>query len=145
MEQEENQSPPYTLHVGMLKNIDLNLYPKEKTHYLAYALQFGLKPPSKATMMRSERRNMIKSGTKKAAEATGRLTNVDPTLIRIKKKGFTVPDRFGEKIIAKNLRGGRRRGGMRNRGKGHQKVAVKNPVVLPGRVIPSRKPISLPV
>ena len=37
----------------MLKTINLDDYPAHRTHYLAYALQFGTKPPSVATMNRS--------------------------------------------------------------------------------------------
>jgi len=40
----------------------LNLYPANKTHYLAYALQYGLELPSVKTMKRCENRNQKKSG-----------------------------------------------------------------------------------
>lgn len=50
---EENlfqQQPTVKLHLGLLNNINLALYPKEKTHYLAYALQHGQELPSAASM-----------------------------------------------------------------------------------------------
>jgi hypothetical protein len=56
----------HKLHVGMLKDLDLEVYPPFRTHYLAYALQFGLKLPSVATMNRCEKRNQQKAGVDKA-------------------------------------------------------------------------------
>ena len=56
----------HTLHIGMLKDINLGNFPEQRTHYLAYALQFGLKLPSVKTMNRCEGRNRGKAGSDKA-------------------------------------------------------------------------------
>ena len=47
----------FKLHIGMIKDVNLNLYPPNRLHYLIFALQHGLKPPTVASMDRSEKRN----------------------------------------------------------------------------------------
>lgn len=85
---EENlfqQQPTVQLHLGLLNNINLALYPKEKIHYLAYALQHGQEIPSIATMNTSEAGNKVKSGAEKASTVTARKSNLSkgpPILIR---------------------------------------------------------------
>lgn len=107
----------------MLKGINLSLYPKEKTHYLAYALQFGLKLPTPSTMRRSERKNMVKNGAAKAANVTGR--GLVGVFRHIGKKVFVLPNRFGDKtnLSALNARYNifRARGRGRGKGKGNNK------------------------
>jgi hypothetical protein len=82
---------PRKLHVGLLEGINLTHYPANKTHYLAYALQYGLKPPSVKTMNRCEAKNQKKSGADKAQKITGRLAAVSM------RRKFNVPDKFGPK------------------------------------------------
>lgn len=79
----------------MLKDINLANFPKERTHYLAYALQFGLKLPSVKTMDRCEGRNRKKAGTDKADEITGRVTIISQRPKR--KNPFTITTRYGDK------------------------------------------------
>ena len=77
--------------MGLLEGVDLNLYPANKTHYLAYALQYGLELPSVKTMKRCENRNQKKSGAEKAQQVTGRIA-----IVR-RKRAFVLPDKYGPK------------------------------------------------
>lgn len=129
-EDQDRGQAPFKLHVGMLHNIDLSLYPKERTHYLTYALQFGLKPPSAATMNRSQARNKIKKGSDVADTATKRI----PARImqrRIAKLRFLLPNKFGPQP-------------SRPRARAMNIKATKSIAYRPWRAIPGRKPISLP-
>ena len=121
----------------MLKDLNLDHYPKEKTHYLAYALQFGLKPPSNATMRRSEKKNQVKAGVNKKEDDTG----VHQLFMR-KKRGFRVPLRY-DKDVFKDRRFRRRNRLINNTRKKVKKGKVK-PAYKKGMVFPPRKPISIP-
>jgi hypothetical protein len=102
----------------MLKGINLALYPKERTHYLAYALQFGLKPASKTTMDRSERKNNNKSKVNKI-EGDASYLNVAAIQQR-KRKLFVLPNRFGD-LVGRRRLNIRARGIRRGRGVGRGK------------------------
>ncbi len=118
VQEQSTQQTHVPLHLGLLKDINLDLYPKERTHYLAYALQNGLQPPSVISMNRSEARNQRKSGADKANQATGRIVNVIKRTIKGKKR-FILPERFG---VPKAMMGYQprklRRGKKAVRGKG---------------------------
>lgn len=118
----------------MLKDIYLERYPKEKTHYLAYALQFGLKPPSVASMKRSEKKNQIKVVVDKAEEATGKVLKVYR-----RKRGFVVPKRYDPAVLQdrKSKRVNRL---IKNTRKKVKKGKIR-PAYRKGMVFPPRKPI----
>lgn len=87
------EGPPFKLHVKMLEGINLGLYPKNRTHYLAYALQFGFKLPSVSSMDRTDLRNFNKSSKDKAAQIIGR-----PLPVMMKQRRmrfFSLPNKFG--------------------------------------------------
>lgn len=123
-------SIPRKLHVGLLEGINLHLYPAFKTHYLAYALQFGLKLPSVKAMSRSEARNKKKSGETKADQNTGR--RVRRVAMKVK---HIVPMKFGPQPLV-----------VRIRKRGPKVVYPKRELhYRKGHVYPSRESISLPV
>ena len=111
VQEQSTQQTHVPLHLGLLKDINLDLYP-------AYALQNGLQPPSVISMNRSEARNQRKSGADKANQATGRIVNVIKRTIKGKKR-FILPERFG---VPKAMMGYQprklRRGKKAVRGKG---------------------------
>ena len=130
---------PRKLEISKLEKIDLDLYPPNHTHYLAYALQFGLKPPSIKSMKRSEFKNAQKAGIDKANKVTGR------TLMGLHRRApFYIPDKYGPQPVKMPVFVDRRRG----RGRGPVKVAFeKRPTMLKyrkGQVYPKRDPISKP-
>jgi hypothetical protein len=45
------------LHKQAFLDVDLELYPPQREHFLIHALQFQTKLPSEVSMLRSERRN----------------------------------------------------------------------------------------
>lgn len=114
----------------MLKGIDLSLYPKERTHYLAYSLQFGLKLPSATTMNRSEARNKIKKGAD-VADVVTRRAPVRRMHRRVVKIAFFLPNKFGPQPLKPRSRA--------IKSKVNKVIAYR-----PRRAIPGRKPISLP-
>jgi hypothetical protein len=122
----------------MLKGINLAHFPENRTHYLAYALQFGLKIPSVKTMNRCERRNRVKAGSDKADKITGKVQ-----VIRVGKlrRPFKITTRYIDKE-AFGVFGGRRRRFIR--GKKNENKAKKVVDVGPKRVISARNSISLP-
>jgi len=79
------------LHIGMLEGVNLADFPEGRTHYLAYALQFGLKLPSVKTMNRCERKNRAKAGADKADKITGRI--IVPV---VRRKKFNITTRYGD-------------------------------------------------
>jgi hypothetical protein len=130
----EVETFPRKLHVELLKEINLSHYPPNKTHYLAYALQFGLRLPSVTSMKRSEKRNAQKSGAGKAASATGR--KQPRQLLGVLRGRFFIPSVFGGQPIKVAAAFARR---------GPRVEYSKAPTYRKGRVYPPRKPIALPV
>ena len=118
----------------MLKNINLEHYPAHRTHYLAYALQFGQKPPSVTTMNRCEKRNQAMMGVDKADKVIGRVK----VFKRNMHKRFEVPPRY----LKNPFRGMRVYGFKRRRKVGKNKKEKK--AYVPGKVFPPRKPIAIP-
>lgn len=123
----------------MLKDINLGNYPANRTHYLAYALQFGLKPPSVSTMDRCERRNQVKAGLDKAAEISG---SSSVNFVRKKKKVFVLPKRYDPSMF--NERRNRRNMRLFNNAKRKVKKGKVKPAYIPGKVFPPRNPIEIP-
>ena len=120
----------------MLEGIDLDLYPPHKTHYLAYALQFGLKPPNAKSMNKSETKNQKKAGNDKVDQLVGRVRAVRPF-----RKVFVLPNRFGDQPVKMPVYYDRRRRGA---ARVEKKKVSKLPVYRKGQVYPKRKPISYP-
>lgn len=114
----------------------MRLYHGHRVHYLVYALQHGLKPPSAKSMDRSDRRNFAKSGETKADKVIGRRRRIQPSSYEAYRYRFDVPKKFGSPPV-KLVVGRERRGAVRV-------VHSKEPVFRKRRVFPPRKPISLP-
>ena len=123
------------LHLGLIKDINLNLYPPHRVHYLIYALLHGLKLPSVQAMDRSDIRNSKKAGAERAAKVIkrpGRTLASVPLKVR---RMFVLPEKVGSPPIVMPVR----------RARGARKVVYsKQPAYRKGRVFPPRKPISLP-
>jgi hypothetical protein len=122
-------STPTKLNVGMLDGINLALYPKERTHYLAYALQYRLEPPSVQSMDRSETKNQKKMLSHQTASTVRR---VPASAMRRKiRVSFYLPNKFGSKPVTSFGRNGL----------GARVTAIRN---RPRNVPFQMKPISLP-
>ena len=126
------------LKLKMLRGINMTLYPPHRVHYLAYALQHGIKPPSLKTMDRCDRRNAHKSGSTQANKITKRriaIPRYNMGNLNSSRPYFNIPKRFGPQPV--------KQFSFRERGAA-KVIHPKGPVFRKRRVFPQRKPISLP-
>ena len=131
----------------ILKTIDFDVFTPPRLHYLVNALVHGTKLPSEWVMIRSEKRNIEKSGADKADKAVGRAPRI-PQQPRRRAKLFMLPNKYGQLRPRRNRH--QRRGPRRIMGNRQLigMVPMQNPLqqpinmpVLPNLVPPSFQPI----